>query len=116
MKKFILLICLLCLPLCACRKEPETVEVLVYIEETLTLAEAQSIATQFQRIDGVISATFVSAEQALEDFLGDREKDDVFDSIEASYLRHRFFLVVETDAVDAVVEQLQQIDGVADVK
>ena len=48
-----------------------TSEVLVYIDEKLPEAEARQITTEINRIENVWQATFVSREEALEEFIKD---------------------------------------------
>ena len=92
----------------------QTNEIMVYIDETLTEQEARSIQTEINTIENVLQATFVTREEALEDFIADHQGDAAFSGVQATDLRHRVVvtlmdnkLMKETDA------QLKQIPGVA---
>ena len=49
----------------------KTNQVLVYVDENYTDAEARSVGTLINKVDNVFQASFVSREEALEDFVAD---------------------------------------------
>ena len=49
----------------------QTSEILAYVDLELSDAEARSIGTKINLMDNVLQATFVSREEALEDFIED---------------------------------------------
>lgn len=95
--------------------QPGTKEVVAYIFDDLSEAEARAISAQFNNIPGVISAEFVSREQALDDFMGYQEDEAAFAGVDASFLRHRYIITVASDQWPAVCEQLEQISGIEEI-
>lgn len=94
----------------------QTNEVIVYIDETLTEAQAHSIETQIRPMDNVLSATFVTREQALKDFIADHEGDSAFSGVDAETLRHRVVVTLEDNALmEQTIEEFLEIEGVADI-
>ncbi len=94
----------------------QTNEVLVYIDEELTDSEAKSIETEIRTLDNVMTAKFVSREQALEEFIADHAGDPAFSGVEADTLRHRVVVVLEDNALmEDTITQLRKISGVADI-
>ncbi len=92
----------------------QTSEILVYIDSDLSDAEARSIGTKINLLDNVYQATFVSREEALEDFIADHNGDSAFNGVQASTLRHRYVVVLEDNTkMQQTDEQLKQIPGVA---
>ena len=91
-------------------------EVLVFISADLSDAEARAIGTQFNRIPGVIRAEFVSREQVLDDFLEHYEDKSAFEGVDATGLRHRYIITVTRSEWPAVCQQLEEIDGIDEVK
>ncbi len=95
----------------------QTNEILVYVDETLSDAEARSIGTKINMLDNVLQSTFVSREEALKKFIADHENDPAFGGVVAEDLRHRFVVVLEDNRLmkqtDAAIEQ---IPGVAATK
>ena len=64
----------------------QTSEILVYVDSDLPDAEARSIGTQINLLDNVLKSTFVSREEALEDFIADHDGDSAFSGVQASDL------------------------------
>ncbi len=93
-----------------------TSEVLVYIDETLPEAEAQQITTEINRIENVWQATFVSREEALEQFIKDHSDSDALAGIDASVLRHRIVVSLEDNSqMETTVRLIELIPGVAKI-
>ena len=67
----------------------QTSEILVYVDSSLPDEEARSIGTQINLMDNVLQSTFVSREEALEDFIADHDGDSAFSGVQAADLRHR---------------------------
>ena len=94
----------------------KTNEILVYMDENLSEAEAKSIQTRINVLDNVYKAEFISREQALEDFIADHEGDPAFSGVEAADLRHRVVVILEdNNRMKQTVEELWNINGVANI-
>ena len=92
----------------------QTSEILVYIDADLPDAEARSIGTQINLLDNVLQSTFISREEALEDFIADHDGDSAFSGVQASDLRHRYIVSLEDNLLmQQTDEQLKQLPGVA---
>ncbi len=73
----------------------QTNEILAYVDETLSEAEAKSVGTKINMLDNILQSTFVSREQALKDFIADHDNDPSFGSVDPNDLRYRFVIVLE---------------------
>ena len=95
----------------------KTNEILVYIDEEMTFAEAQTIETKIrQQVGNVHEANLKSREQALEEFVAEHEGDAAFSGLEPSDLRHRISVILEDNALlKETVAEIQQIDGVVKI-
>ncbi len=92
----------------------QTSEILVLVDSELSDAEARSIGTKINTLDNILQATFVSREEALEDFIDDHEGDSAFSGVQAEDLRHRFIVTLEDNTrMMETDKQLKQIPGVA---
>ena len=92
----------------------KTSEILVYVDADLPDAEARSIGTKINLLDNVLQSTFVSREEALEDFIADHDGDSAFSGVQASDLRHRYVVTLEDNSkMQQTDEQLKQLPGVA---
>ena len=92
----------------------QTNEIMAYVDETLSDAEAKSIGTKINMIDNVLQADYVSREQALEEFIADHQEEEAsFGGLEATDLRHRFVVVLEDNRLIEETDQaIQDIPGV----
>ncbi len=95
----------------------KTNEVMVYVDESLSDAQARSVGTKLNQVDNIYNAKFVSRETALENFIADHEGDDAFVGVDAEDLRHRYVVTLENnDLIHQTVEKIEQVEGVAAVK
>ncbi|MBE6976032.1 MAG: FtsX-like permease family protein [Ruminococcaceae bacterium] len=94
----------------------KTNEILVYVDESLSLDKAKSISTQLNLVENVHKATFKSREDALADFVADHEGDEAFTGVEANDLRHRYIVILEDNSLmEETVEEISKISGVAKI-
>ena len=94
----------------------KTNEIMVIIDEELSYADALSVSTDLNLVDNVFKTTFVSREQALEDFLAEHEGDDAYNGVVADDLRHRYIVVLEDNSkLEQTVDEISQIPGVAKI-
>ena len=92
----------------------QTSEILVYVDSDLSDVEARSIGTKINLLDNVLQATFISREEALEDFIADHDGDSAFSGVQASDLRHRYIVTLEDILLmKQTDEQLKQLPGFA---
>ena len=95
----------------------KTNEVLVFVDEKLSDAEARSVGTVINGLDNIYKATFVPREEALKDFVEDMDDSHVLDGVDANPLRHRFVVVLEDNALmRQTVADLEKVDGVVNIR
>ena len=91
----------------------KTSEILVYVDSSLSDAEARSIGTKINTLSNILNARFVSREEALEDFIADHDGDSAFSGVQAEDLRHRYVVTLEDNTLMKQTDaQLKQIPGV----
>jgi len=95
----------------------KTNEVLVYVDETLSDADAKSVGTKINRLHNIQQAKFVSREEALENFIADHEDEaESFTGLVAEDLRHRFVVTLEdNNLMEQTLEELWLIPGVVNI-
>ena len=95
----------------------KTNEILVYIDENLSDAEAKSVETKIRKLDNVHEAKFRSREEALKSFVADHDGDESLAGVRAEDLRHRVVVVLENNRLmEETDQQIRNIPGVADTK
>ena len=93
-----------------------TNEILVYVDENFSDAEARSVGTLINKVENVYKSTFVSREEALENFVEDHGGSSAFVGVDANPLRHRFVVLLEENSlIEQTVEQLKQVKGVVKI-
>ena len=91
-------------------------QVLVYIDEDYSEAEAKSVGSRINLISNVHEAKFVSRVQALDNFVGKQSDTTAFNGVDASILRDRYEVTVEDNSLlEQTVAEIEKIDGVAEV-
>ena len=91
-------------------------EILVYIDENYTEAEAKSVGSKINMIENVHQATFVSRQQALEEFVAKQGTKAAFQGIQADVLRDRFIVTLEdNNRMKETVPMIEAVSGVDEV-
>ncbi len=91
-------------------------EILVYIDESFTEAEAKSVGSKINMIENVHQATFVSRQQALEEFVAKQGDESAFQGIQADVPRDRFLVTLEdNNKMKETVPMIEAVSGVAEV-
>ena len=91
-------------------------EFLAYVDESYTQEQARALEDQLTVLDNVASATFVTREQALEDFLQGREENELLSNLPASVLRDRYRIHVEDiEDMSETVDLVGKVPGIAKI-
>ena len=94
----------------------KTNQIVVYVDDKLSEAEARSLTTPINVLDNVYKTEFVTREQALEDFIANHKDGEIFSDMEASDLRHRIIVVLEdNNKMRETVAAIEKINGVGDI-
>ena len=94
----------------------KTNQVMVYVDENYTDAEARSVGTLINKVSNVFQATFVSREEALEDFVEDYGGNSALAGVDANPLRHRFVVLLEDNSlIKQTVAELEKVEGVVKI-
>ena len=92
----------------------QTNEILAYVDETLSEADAKSVGTKINMVDNVLQSDFIPREQALEEFIEDHQDEEAsFGGLDATDLRHRFRIVLEDNRlIQETDKNIRAIPGV----
>ena len=86
----------------------KTNEVLAFVDENYTDAEARSIGTRLNKLDNVLNAIPVSKEKAWEDFVAEYGDESAFTSVDANPLRHRYVILLKDNKlIQETVEEVK---------
>lgn len=91
-------------------------EFLAYIDETYNEEQAKSLQTTLEAIPNVAEVTFVTKEEAMEDFLEGRKENALLEALPANTLRDRFRIHVEDiHDMEETTQAVAQVKGVSNV-
>ena len=63
--------------------------VVAFVDESLTDEEAQGLQSQLSGISGVADCTFVSRQEARDEYVAQYNEDDLYSDLDPSIFRHR---------------------------
>ena len=91
-------------------------EFLAYVDESYSQEQARGLEEKLAALDNVAEVTFVTREQALEDFLQGREENQLLSNLPATVLRDRFRIhVKDIEDMSVTVEQVERVEGIAKI-
>ena len=91
-------------------------EFLAYVDESYTQEQARALEQELAALDNVASVSFVTREQALEDFLQGREENQLLSNLPASVLRDRYRIhVKDIEDMSQTVDQVGSVQGIAKI-
>lgn len=97
----------------------ESNEIIAFVDENLTEAEALSVGSKINAVDNVASSLFVSSTEAFEDYSEELGDDSyLLEGLEGNtLLRHRYRIFVEDVSLTAqTAGAIEKISGISKVK
>ncbi len=92
-------------------------EILAFVDENLSDAEAREISKRIEAIDNVSETAFVSRQEAMENFINEHaeEDSDLFSDLSPSVFRNRYVIhLKDISLMDRTDDEIKAIKGVAD--
>ena len=91
-------------------------EILAYVEDSYTEAQAKALQKKLEAITNVASATYISKEQAMEDFVAQYPDEDMFQDLDPEILRDRYAIkITDLEQIRQTKETVEGIPGIARV-
>ena len=91
-------------------------EFLAYIDDTYTEEQAKAVQPKLEALPNVSKVTFVTRQEALDDFLAGRESNGLLDNLPPEVLRDRFRIHVEDiELLEQTSDSVRDVTGVAKV-
>ena len=92
-------------------------EILAYVDDSYTAAEAKGIEKDLEKLDNVASATYISKEQAMEDFSANYPEEELFQDLDPEILRDSYSIKVkDLELQGQTVREIDDVPGIAKVK
>ena len=91
-------------------------EILAYVDEHYTEGQAKALQAELEKIPNVASATYISKEQAMEDFVANYPDEVLFHDLDPEILRDRYSIHVEDlEQQGATLRAIDAVKGIADI-
>ena len=91
-------------------------EILAYVDDTYTEQESKALQKELEAIPNVTSTTYISKQQATEDFAARYPDEQLFQNLDPEIFRDRYVLkVTDLERQGETVEQIRNTPGIANV-
>ena len=91
-------------------------EILAYVDDTYTEAQAKALQKKLEAIPNVTSATYISKQEATKDFAAKYPDEALFQGLDPEIFRDRYAIkVADLEQQGQTVEQVEALEGIAKV-
>ena len=91
--------------------------VVAFVDESLTDDEATALQSRLAAIPGVADCTFVSRQEARDEYVAQYNEDDLYSDLDPSIFRHRYVMhLTDLNRMGQVVQGLESVEGIAKVR
>ena len=91
--------------------------VLAFVDESLDDDQAKALQARLETLEGVADCTFVSREEARDNYVALYDEDDLYQDLEAEIFRHRYVIhVTDLELMGQLKEALEDVEGIAKVR
>ena len=91
--------------------------VVAFVDESLTDDEATALQSRLAAIPGVADCTFVSRQEARDEYVDQYNEDDLYSDLDPTIFRHRYVMhLTDLKLMDQVVQSLESVEGIAKVR
>ena len=92
-------------------------EILAYVDDSYSAEQAKELKEDLEQLDNVVSATYISKEQAMENLVADYPDEELFQDLDPEILRDRYSIKVSDLQIQSqTVQKIRAIEGIADIK
>jgi len=91
-------------------------EIMAYVDETYSDAQAKAIQAKLEALPNVASATYISKEQAMEDFVARYPEEELFQNLDPEILQDRYSIkVVDLEQQGETLGRIADVTGIVDI-
>ena len=91
-------------------------EILAYVDDTYTEAQAKALQKKLEAIPNVTSAAYISKQEATKDFAAKYPDEALFQGLDPEIFRDRYAIkVADLEQQGQTVEQVEALEGIAKV-
>lgn len=91
--------------------------VLAFVDEALTDVEAKNLKMKLEAVPNVKDCTFVSREEARDNYVKQYDEDDLYSDLEANIFRHRYVIhLTDLEQISQTSDDLKAVSGIVKVR
>ena len=91
-------------------------EIVAFVDETYTVAQEKALQSKLEQIPNVIEATYISKQQAAENFAAKHPEEDLFQNLDPEILRVRYSIrIADLTKMSDTVNRVRNVTGIADI-
>ncbi len=88
--------------------------VVAFVDDTLNDAHAKELQEELMKVENVASCTFVSREEARDNYVDNYDEDDLYTDLSADVFRHRYVIHLEDPSLMAETKAaVENVEGIA---
>ena len=88
--------------------------VVAFVDDTLNDAHAKELQEKLMKVDNVAECTFVSREEARDNYVDNYDEDDLYTDLSADVFRHRYVIHLEDPTLMAETKAaVENVEGIA---
>lgn len=88
-------------------------QILAYVDESLPEESARALERELEHVDNVASATFVSRDEAMNNFIKSYDDSSIFEGLDSSVFRHRY--VIQLNDISRMEETSNAVVGITGI-
>ena len=91
-------------------------EILAYVDDSYTESQARALQSELEEVPNVASVTYISNDQAMEDFKDQYPEEELFQDLDPEILEDRYAIrLVDLEQQRETVERIEALPGISDV-
>jgi len=91
--------------------------ILAFVQDDLTDEQAMGLQTQLTALDNVSGCTFVSRQQARDDYVQKYDQEGLYSELDASIFRHRYVIhLADPDKLSQTIAAVKGVQGIDKVR
>ena len=88
-----------------------------FVDDSLTESKAKALQSDLEKVDNVADCTFVSRQEARDEYVAQYNEDDLYSDLDPSIFRHRYVMhLTDLNRMGQVVQDLESVEGIAKVR
>lgn len=88
--------------------------VVAFVDDTLNDSHAMALSEEIMKVDNVAECTFVSREEARDNYVENYDEDDLYADLSADVFRHRYVIHLEDPSLIAETKAaVENVEGIA---